>query len=68
MNFNEFCRQCNVNYDREEFFYFMCGVDAGSPQPRMLKAWQDWYHTFAQINDDARDLADTQADALGVLF
>ena len=68
MNFNEFCRQCNVNYDREEFFYFMCGVDADSPQPRMLKAWQDWYHVFVQVNDDARDLADTQANSLGVLF
>lgn len=68
--FNKATRELNINYDREEFYNFMRGLEGITPtrlQERTLAEWQGWYEIFL-INDDARDLASTQADALGVLF
>lgn len=67
--FNKATRELNINYDREEFYNFMRGLDTTLTrlQERTLAEWQGWYDIF-QVNDDARDLASTQADALGVLF
>ena len=69
--FNAVTKQLGITYDRERFHSFMQGVELNTtPKPlksRTLEEWRFWYDVFVKVSD-ARDLADTQADALGVLF
>ena len=72
--FNGATKAIGINEDRERFHSFMQGVELNvTPKPlaaRTLEDWQNWYNVFVKVcgDDDARDLADTQADALGTLW
>ena len=69
--FNQFCRNASVNWEREEFYNFV-RKQLGTPEGAMVGSMtgREWFKLWNQFlgQDDAQDLADTQADALGVLF
>jgi hypothetical protein len=71
MNFNQFVTRENVNYEREDFYNFMCvALKVEKQLPLMdFSSWSKWLEIFYNVQDDAsRDLVDTQDDCLGVLF
>lgn len=71
MSFNRFCSRNGITSQREQFYGFIreaLNVPPGEPVPQLMEAdWCIWHEAFATM-DDARDLADTQRDALGTLF
>ena len=71
MNFNQFVTRENVNYEREDFYNFMCvALKVEGQLPLMdFSSWSKWLEIFYNVqDDDSRDLADTQADALSIPF
>jgi hypothetical protein len=69
--FNQFCKWNGINADRAEFYRFaaaMTNTADGHKLPELSEAdWQNLYDLFT-ADQDARDLAETQADCLGTLY
>ena len=60
--FNGATRMLNINRDRERFHRW-CGKMVNLSNAYDEGTWRIYYRAFVQC-EDARDLADTQADAL----
>ena len=66
--FNGATKALGINYERERFHQWCVENKVFDLSLSwMLDSWLNFWNEFLS-RQDARDLADTQADALGVLF